>query len=134
MKRTRNFIMLIVYLIAFITVAIACNSCSLVMLPETTNYTQDSPVYTKWKAEQAQILQNQLNYVNSEEFKRKYEGTSLANDLPGARANSVVGTKDDPLKDVRNMNSTPDYKQFDVRISTGNSFNSSTMYYNIQKR
>lgn len=97
----RNIIPILLTLAAFILFTIVFTSCG-VFYYETPNYTQDSPVYTKWKAEQRAQQEALLKYTQSAEFKRMYGGTSKSNKLDGPAAKSIIGTEYDSFKTIRN--------------------------------
>lgn len=58
--------------------------------------------YSIWKAEQKANQQRLLEYTQSDEFKKKYEGTSLGNNIDGPAAKSIIGTPNDPFNQIRN--------------------------------
>lgn len=95
----------IILIISLLLVVISFNSCTLLYYATPTNdiYSPNyqGEIYSKWKAEQALILQNQLNYANSAEFKRQYGG-GVPNTTNGPDAKSVIGTNADPLGAIRN--------------------------------
>ena len=100
MKTKRNFILLIAYIVIAITISIL-EGC---IYNATPSYTKGDKIYNDWRAEQKAITQKQLDYANSPAFKAKYGGTSKGNSLPGAKANSVIGTTADPYHIIRQPN------------------------------
>ena len=93
-------------ILALVCFAVGFSSCSMMYYPAEDVYSPnyESSAYSNWKAEQKAITQKQLDYANSPAYKAKYSGTSKGNNLPGARAGSVVGTTADPLHNVRQPN------------------------------
>lgn len=94
----------IILIISLLLVMICFSSCSLLYYsttPDISSPNYEGPIYSKWKAEQADILQRQLNYANSAEFKRLHSD-GIPNTTDGPDAKSVIGTNADPLNAVRN--------------------------------
>jgi hypothetical protein len=102
----KQIIPIILLLLAVICFSIGFSSCSILCYETTTPTYQGTDAYIKWKAEQADILQRQINYANSAEFKRLYGG-GAPNNTNGPAAKSVIGTNADPLGAVRNSTITP---------------------------
>lgn len=101
--------------------------------PEPTPMEVAQAKHDAWKAEQAAQNKKLLEYTQSEAYKKKYSGTSQGNSLPGAKANSIVGTAADPLKDVRNMSISPSSTTYRIDVRNGSSFsNSSTQTYEVK--
>ena len=106
----KQIILLIVGLLLYIIGFTACT------YEATPSYTQGDAIYDEWRAEQRAITQRQLEYSNSPAFKAKYGGTSKGNSLPGAKANSVIGTTADPYNIIRQPNMGVPNASIGVRI------------------
>lgn len=97
-------------LLALIFFALGFCSCSYSTYPNVYSPSYKDPTYAAWKAEQKAQNDALLRYTQSAEYKAKYSGPSEGNKLPGARANSVVGTANDPFVNIRNSPiGTPTY-------------------------
>ena len=109
--KTITFKQIILFIIALLLYVIGFVGCTYQVVP-----TKQNDAYTAWKAEQAAILQRQLDYVNSPAFKAKYGGTSYGNDKNGVRAGSVVGTNADPFNIIRLPGMGVDNVNIGVRV------------------
>ena len=99
-KELSNLLMLLLVVLAVICFSVGFTSCG-VFLYEEQSYTQDHPIYTQWKLEQKAQNDALLKYTQSDEFKKKYGGTSYGNNKDGVRAGSIVGTSADPMSTIR---------------------------------
>lgn len=63
--------------------------------------------YANWKAEQKAANDALLKYTQSDYYKKTYGGKNPVSYSNSPKANSVVGTKNDPFVGVRNSNNIP---------------------------
>jgi hypothetical protein len=63
--------------------------------------------YANWKAEQKAANDALYKYTQSDYYKKIYGGKNPISYGNSPKANSVVGTKDDPFIGVRNSNNIP---------------------------
>ena len=105
MKKTeRNIlIMLIFAILSFVVCLIGMNSC----IVYTPSVLQPSGVYEQWRAEQKAANDALYRYTQSAEYQQKYHGKNPNPYLYSPKANSIIGTKNDPLAGVRNSNNIP---------------------------
>jgi uncharacterized protein YxeA len=102
----RNIILIIV--IQFLTIIVLLiGTCSCSIYDYTPNVLKPNGVYEQWKAEQKAANDALYRYTQSEAYQKKYYGKNPAQHTDSPAANSVVGTKDDPLVNVRNSNNIP---------------------------
>lgn len=124
----------IILLFVLITYSFFIGSCALLYYePAPAPVSPAQANYNAWKAEQAAQNRRLLEYTQSAAYKKQYSGTSQGNSIPGAKATTIVGTAADPLKDVRNMSTSPSSTTYRIDVRNGSSFsNSSTQTYEVK--